>query len=150
MNKLSPEAPVLEPIFIFPSIKNEMGEIERVAQHYAPNEREGFIQRFLEKSKVQELEDLKEEVWSNLENTDSYDIEPNGWSTVEDHISYTNKTSDATRDWQLIKTKMEHGEDLDAPIVLKHGNIYHLVSGNTRLMVARALGKTPKVLFVEI
>jgi len=85
-----------------------------------------------------------------LDNTDSFDITPEGWEKVAENIDYTNQETGAKRSWQDLKQKTEQGQELDAPIVLKYQDELHLVSGNTRLMVARALGKTPKVLFVEM
>lgn len=89
-------------------------------------------------------------MWGTLDNTDSFDIPSEGWEKVAEHIDHTNQETGATRSWQDLKQKMEQGRELDAPIVLKYQNELHLVSGNTRLMVARALGKTPKILLVEM
>jgi hypothetical protein len=136
--------------FIFPDIMKESGEIKRVAQKYAPQNVEGFGRAFFEKAKQGKLTDLTEDVWSVLENTDSFDIPKDGWEKVAEHIDYTNAETGANRNWQDVKQKMEEGKEMDAPIILKYGNEVHLVSGNTRLMVARASGKTPKVLIVEM
>lgn len=57
---------------------------------------------------------------------------------------------EAPRDWQLLKSKIENGESLDAPIICQKGDRLHLVSGNTRLIVTRALGMLPQVLLVNI
>lgn len=62
----------------------------------------------------------------------------------------TNKETGANISWEDLRQKIEQGQELDAPIVLKLLNEIHLVSGNTRLMVARALNKTSKVLLVEM
>lgn len=79
-----------------------------------------------------------------MENTDSLDIEYDDWGTVAMHASQGN------RDWESLKLKMESEGEIDAPIILRKGGTLHLVSGNTRLMVARALGKTPKVVIVDM
>ncbi len=96
------------------------------------------------------LVELTEDMWRELENTDSFDIQPGGWEKVAEHINYTNKETGAKRDWEGLKQAMEQGKRLDAPIVLRHAGQLHKVSGNTRLMVARALGIRPKVLLVEM
>mgnify|MGYP001563996568 CR=1 FL=1 len=137
-------------IFISPSLQGEIGEIERVAETYSPENERDFMEKFLEASRNAQLVYLTEDVWSKLENTDSFDIERDGWDKIEEHIKHSNEASGAQRDWQNIRQKMEQGEELDAPIILKYDDSYHLVSGNTRLMVARALGKTPKALIVEM
>jgi hypothetical protein len=89
-------------------------------------------------------------MWSALDNTDSFDIPPDGWDKIAEHVSSVNYETGATRDWKKFKLMMEQGQKVDAPILLKHSGELHKVSGNTRLMVARAMGKTPKVLVVEI
>ena len=40
--------------------------------------------------------------------------------------------------------------DYGRPMILKFGDRYHLVAGNTRLCTAAALGMTPKVLIAEV
>jgi hypothetical protein len=137
-------------VFIFPAIEKERGEIERVAQKYNPQNLEAFVRDFYEKALQSKLLDLTEEMWGALGNTDSFDIPRNGWEQVAEHINHTNQEIGATRNWEDLKQKIEQGHELDAPIILKHLNETYLVSGNTRLMVARALRKTPKVLVVEI
>lgn len=54
------------------------------------------------------------------------------------------------RDWESVKTALEGGVPLDAPIIMKRGDQTHLVSGNTRLMVARAMGIRPQVWVFEV
>lgn len=139
-----------EAMFIFPNVRRERGEIERVAQTYRPLHPTSFVQDFLEKAQQASLVNLSEEMWSLLDNTDSFDIPINGWEQVAAHIDHTNHETGATRDWEDLKIKMEQGKELDAPIILKQVNDMHVVSGNTRLMVARALGKVPKVLLVDM
>lgn len=140
----------METHFVFPNIERELGEIERVAHTYNPQDPEAFIRRFHEVARHSELSDLTEEAWSSLGNTDSFDIPRNGWAQITEQIDHTNKETGANRNWAELRQKMEQGQELDAPIVLKHSSETHLVSGNTRLMVARALGKTPKILIVEV
>lgn len=139
-----------EPSFVFPVLQNEHGEIERVAHAYCPDSVETFIQSFYESAQGADLTDLTEDMWQSLENTDSFDIPIEGWDKVNEHIVHTNEQTGAHRDWEDIQQKMEGGQALDAPIILKYKGSTHLVSGNTRLMVARALGKTPQVLIVEM
>ncbi len=137
--------------FKFPSIEGELGEIERVATLlYQGDDIARFKELFIEKAKNSVLSELTEEDWQKLENTDSFDIGIDNWGSIEEHIVHTNQATGANRSWQVIKVKMENGEELDAPVIFKYEGKLHLVSGNTRLMVARALGVTPQVLVVEI
>ena len=134
----------LKECFIFPSIEKEIGEIKRVAEQFEKEDKEKFILQFIENTKTSQLDELTDENWNKLENTDSIDITLGDWDKVNYHASSEN------RDWQTLKLKIEQGEKLDAPIIIKVGNILHLVSENTRLMVAKALGIRPKVLIVDM
>ena len=91
------------------------------------------------------LELLSEDVWGRLENTESHEFDKDEWRIVKE----VSEAQERVRDWQKFKTLEEKGVPIDAPIILKCGDTYHLVSGNTRLMVAHALGITPKVLLFE-
>jgi G3E family GTPase len=148
MENLNPK--LEKEIFVFPDVKKEMGEIMRAAEKYSPADPKKFALEFYEKSKVSSLIDLSEDLWIKLENTDSFDIQKNDWEKIEEHIHYTNNETGAQRDWQKFKNFFESNYQVDAPIILKYQGILHKVSGNTRLMVARALGKTPKVLLVDM
>jgi hypothetical protein len=131
--------------FVLPtSFEHEMGEIERVAQTFAKGDSERFIRQFLEVIQNSQLTDLIDADWSRLENTDSWDIGVGDLDSVEDHSKHIG------RDWELLKTKLEKGGQVDAPIIIKIGGVLHLTSGNTRLMVARALGIRPKVVIVDM
>jgi hypothetical protein len=137
-----------KPNFVSPEIAKEAGEIRRVAEEvFGDRDAENFLSRFMEAAKTAPLTELSEDMWSQLENTDSYGIPPQDWSLVEEHAVAGHSSN--SRDWQLLKARYEQGATIEAPMVLKANGILHLVSGNTRLMVARALGITPKVLLVE-
>ncbi len=136
--------------FIFPDIQKEIGEITRVAQKYSSQNIESFVSAFIEKAQKCNLTDLIEEMWSTLENTDSYEIPEGGWDKVKEHTDHYNKETGSQRNWEDLKQKIDQGLELDAPIILKYKGELHLVSGNTRLMVARAAGIQPKVLIVEM
>lgn len=130
--------------FVPPSIEHEVGEFERVATTFGKSDAEKFIRNFVEALKNESLTPLSDDIWAKLENTDSWDIDQGDWAKVAENADQVN------RDWQSIKQAMEAGKNLDAPIIAKHGNTYHLVSGNTRLMVAKAGGAQPKVVIVAI
>jgi hypothetical protein len=125
--------------FKYPDIEAERGEFERVGQTFGVD---SDTLMFLAKEEG-EFISLNDSLWGILENTDSYKFGKGDWSAV---AKFSNEYA---RDWESLRSKIEHGGPLDAPIILKMNGIYHLISGNTRLMVARALGITPKVLVFE-
>lgn len=131
--------------FTFPNVEGERGEINRVAEHFGYDQ-ERFAHEFLLRAKNTSLTSLTDEVWSRLDNTDSCsEINYGDWSAVERHaVGYGRK------EWQELRDKMQNKTATDAPIIIKHNTVLHLVSGNTRLMVARAMGITPHVLVVDM
>lgn len=128
--------------FKYPNIEKEEGEFDRVAKEFSI---ETSVLMFL--AQGGELVQMDEALLSKLENTDADTVQEGDWEVVHDH---SNPDGVHKRDWETLKKKMETGEVLDAPIIMKFGNRYHLVSGNTRLMVSRAKGVYPKVLVFEI
>ena len=136
------------PPFVFPNIEAERGEIERVAREFAEEDPTAFTIRFIEKAKESKLIPLSDEMWNSLENTDSLDIKTADWGRV-DHRAVAGHP-EAARDWQNLKQRIESGAQLDAPIICAKNGRLHLVSGNTRLMVMRALGQTPHILLVDV
>lgn len=130
--------------FKFPDVKKELGEIERVAKEYGGEYEKEFITEFIKRGSKQALSSLESWLWSKLENTDSNDVKKGEWEKVKD------LSDQVRRDWEDIKKKMEDNTTMDAPIILKYKDTYHLVSGNTRLMVAKALGVTPRVMIVDM
>lgn len=130
--------------FKFPNIEAERGEFERVAEKFGV---ECDTLMFLAEEEGR-LVTLGDEVWVGLfglDNTSSKSIGFGDWVGVEHAL----REDGVERNWKELREKMKNGEVLDAPIIMKIGGLYHLVSGNTRLMVARALGMTPKVLIFE-
>jgi hypothetical protein len=131
-------------IFTFPDIEAERGEFERVAEKFGLDT-EVLMMLALEEGR---LESLGEGLWTGLfglDNTSSKNIGLDNWEGVVEALH----EDGVERNWEELRDKIMKGEVLDAPIILKMGGLYHLVSGNTRLMVARTLGITPKVLFFE-
>lgn len=127
-------------LFKTPDIYSEYGEFDRVGKEFGFD---GSVLMHLAKENGK-MNALNDEMWSRLENTDSCDIEEGDWETVE------SKSKEASRDFLVSKNKIEDGELLDAPIIVKIGGTLHLVSGNTRLMVAKALGIKPQVYLFEV
>ncbi len=124
-------------LFKFPNIEAERGEFERVADTFDVDT--DSLMFLAEEASLVSLDD---DMWKNLHNTDSNKFGKGDWDEVERY------SLEYKRDWKSLKSEIEHGGVLEAPIILEIDGILHLISGNTRLMIARAFGITPKVLFV--
>jgi len=115
-------------------VRDERDEIERAAGEFnvpIPDMEYAFI--------AGNMVVLSDDIWSNLENTDSWDIE-----SLEDAIELANEYG---KDWKPTLAAIKADKDINPPLVLNYDEgKYHLVGGNTRLMFLKALGKTPKVL----
>ncbi len=123
--------------WVKPDVSHEIGEIERTSKTLGiPIDK---IKIAIEKAEIVNLDD---QVWSLLENTDSCDVQ-----SLEDVARLADQVS---RDYKAIAEAYLAGKPMQSPIVIRHGNTFHLISGNTRLMVARALNIAPKVLICEI
>lgn len=133
------------PHFIFPSFEHEKGEIERVGKYFEFTQ-ENFLEMFLERARETKLTEFTEEQWASLENTDSFDIKKGDWDTVAMNAD----SKEEPRDWQDVRKKLQNSTPLDAPVIAKIGNALHLVSGDTRLSVAKAAGIVPQVLIVDV
>lgn len=130
--------------FKYPDIEAERGEFERVAATF---NLDADTLMFLAKEEGF-LTPLTEEIWEKLENTDSNTFnqkDTDAWDKIKECC----EAQDQPRDWQKFKKLEGQGIAVDAPIILKYEDHYHKVAGNTRLMVARALGITPQALMFE-
>jgi len=86
---------------------------------------------------------LSDDIWSKLENTDSYQI-----TSLDDAIKLAKQYG---KNWKSVLTAIKDGTIMDPPLVLNYDKTkYYLVGGNTRLMFCKALGITPKVLLGTI
>ena len=134
-----------EPKIYYPNIEGEMDEIKRVSQYLTRNEDFPVsvydIISSLENSNEVTLSD---ELWSNLENTESNEIEIGDFNAVFDIANHYGKS-----DPNKLKRKLESG-DYERPMIVKFGDRYHLVSGNTRLSTAAAMGMNPKVFIGDL
>lgn len=125
--------------WVYPDIDDEMNEIERTSQ-----ELDIDLQRLIDSFQHARLITLNDNIWSRLDNTDSYDIEQSDIETV------TRLSSQYGKDLRSILKVFDHGGSLPAPIVLKSQGRYYLIAGNTRLMAARVHGVIPNVLLVIV
>lgn len=126
-------------VFREPNLEVERGEFRRVASTFGIDDSVLLYQAEHEGSMVK----LTDAIWSQLSNTDSYQIAADG------HEAASEIAATYSRDYHAIAEQM-YVEPIDAPIIMKYGDTYHLVSGNTRLMAARAYGVTPNVWLFEV
>jgi hypothetical protein len=130
---------------IKPDIKGEMDEFQRISQDLRREEKIDISVEEL----VRSFEGLKEQtltddVWPKLENTESNEIEKGDIDAVDDIAKMYNKTNPK----KLIKA-IKSG-DYHRPLILKMGDRYILIAGNTRLCTAAAMGVNPMVFIGEI
>lgn len=126
-------------------ISSEMDEIERAVQDLS---RDGLLETTVQDvvdafTNAKEVE-IPKEVWLKLENTESNQIKKGEIKKVEALAKKYNKTSPLQ-----LKKALSKGE-YNPPLILKFGDRYHLVAGNTRLSTAAALGIKPRVIIAEI
>lgn len=122
--------------WVSPSLEEEEEELVRLADE------EGLdMPSLLREAHRAKLRALKDSDWQRLEGTDSYDVSSVNEAT---HIA-----EGYGRDVDSVIQGMVQGAGIPAPIVLERtdGSLT-LVSGNARLMAARALGLSPQVLWV--
>lgn len=123
-----------------PDLDNEMDELQRVVQDLSRDEDitvsvDELVNVFKNAKEVT----LSDEIWGNLENTESNEIEKGDMDSVM-NIAKTYKKTNPKKLVQVIKSG-----DYKRPLILKFGDRYHLVAGNTRLCTAAAMGVNPKV-----
>lgn len=134
------------PQWIEPSIEEEIGEIERTSEALSVDK-----EAILKAAENATLEELNEQDWATMINTDSKDV---SWKIdeVKDWLkSRTVDGQDETRDIDKLLSGYEMGNRIPAPIVLfRQGEPPYLIAGNSRLLVARAKGDAPKILAVRM
>lgn len=124
---------------------DEMNEIERAVQDLTRDEGldisvDQVLDAFMNASEVK----IPKEVWNKLENTESNTFKKGDIKKVIQMAKKYGKS-----DPSELKNALKGG-DYRRPLILKFGDRYHLVAGNTRLSTAAALGITPQVLIGEI
>jgi ElaB/YqjD/DUF883 family membrane-anchored ribosome-binding protein len=126
-------------------ISDEMDEIERTVQDLS---RDGSLEITVQDvvrafTKAKEIV-IPKEVWLKLENTESNQVKKGEMKKVIAIAKKYNKTSPLE-----LKKALISGE-YKPPLILKFGDRYHLVAGNTRLCTAAALGMNPRVIIAEV
>lgn len=120
-----------------PDIEEEIGEIVRTAKEF-----DVPLDDIIGAVKEAKLEEITDDVWSQLQNTDSYNI------SVEQALELSKEYN---RNISRIYKGIKNGKTLPAPIVLSiNDEEFYLIGGNTRLMACASLNKVPKVLMIKI
>ena len=128
-----------------PNLENEMDELQRVVQDLSRDENieitvDQIINSFNNSSEVT----LTDDIWDKLENTESNEIAKGDTNSVMKIARMYNKTNP-----KMLAKSIKKG-NYKRPLIIKFGDRYHLVAGNTRLCTAAAMGINPKVFIADI
>jgi len=130
---------------IKPDIEGEMDEFQRISQDLRRDEKIDIsVEELVSSFDGLKEQTLTDDVWPKLENTESNEIEKGDIEAVNDIAKMYNKTNPK----KLIKA-IKSGE-YERPLILKMGDRYILIAGNTRLCTAAAMGVNPMVFIGEI
>ncbi len=130
---------------IKPDIEGEMDEFQRISQDLRRDEKiDVSVEELVRSFEGLKEQTLTDDVWPKLENTESNEIEKGDMEAVNDIAKMYYKTNPK----KLIKA-IKSGE-YERPLILKMGDRYILIAGNTRLCTAAAMGVNPKVFIGEI
>jgi hypothetical protein len=140
--------------WVRPNLQNERSEIERAVSEFVGIEpTHENVERVIESIGTALISNLSEADWQKLENTDSFEnVRPGHIEDVERIIETYNKdlSRGTQRNVSLLVGGFKSGNEMETPVILESESGYlHLVSGNTRLMVARVLNIQPKVIIAK-
>jgi hypothetical protein len=130
---------------IRPDLENEMDELQRAVQDLSRDDDFDIsVEQLVKAFKNSKEETLTNDIWSKLENTESNEIQKGDTNAVMKIAQMYNKTSPKILSKAIIKGEYKR------PLIVKFGDRYHLVAGNTRLCTAAAIGVSPKVFIAKI
>ena len=126
-------------------VKKEMDEIQRVVQdlsrHHNFNTTVEDVSKEIENATPQPL---KYQIWNQLENSESVDINKGDFDEVF-------KIANKYQKGNPLKLKKKFNEENYRPcIIARFEDRYWLVAGNTRLCTAKAMGINPNVLIIDL
>jgi hypothetical protein len=128
-----------------PDIEGEMDELQRAVQDLSRDENiEISVEQLVKAFNSSKEETLTNDIWGKLENTESNEIQKGDTNAVMKIAKMYNKTSP-----KILAKAIVKGE-YNRPLILKLGERYILVAGNTRLSTAAAIGVNPKVFIARI
>ncbi len=126
-------------------LKSEIDELERVSQDLSRNENiDVSVSELMDIFQQAREVTIPKNIWDKLENTECNQIQKGEMKKVVALAKKYNK-----QDPKELKKALLSG-DYRRPLILKIGDRFHLVAGNTRLCTAAALGMKPKVLIGDI
>ena len=125
--------------------EKEMDEIQRAVQELSRDEGLDIsVADVVDALRNSREVKLTDDIWSKLENTESNQIKKGEMKKVIEIAKKYDKTSPYVLKKALLRDEYER------PLILKFGDRYHLVAGNTRLSTAAAIGMKPQVIIAEI
>jgi hypothetical protein len=128
-----------------PDIEGEMDELQRAVQDLSRDEDVDIsVEQLVNAFNNSKEETLTNDIWGKLENTESNEIQKGDTNAVMKIAKMYNKTSP-----KILAKAIMNGE-YNRPLILKLGDRYILVAGNTRLSTAAAIGVSPKVFIAKI
>jgi hypothetical protein len=126
-------------------LQHEMDELERASQDL--NRDEGIdvtVKDLIDAFEMAKEIEIPMNVCKKLENTESNQIEKGEMDKVIELAKKYNKSNP-----KKLQNALMSGE-YNRPLIVKFGDRYHLVAGNTRLCTAAAIGIKPQVIIAEI
>jgi hypothetical protein len=128
-----------------PDIEGEMDELQRAVQDLSRDEDVDIsVEQLVNAFNNSKEQTLTNDIWGKLENTESNEIQKGDTNAVMKIAKMYNKTSP-----KILAKAIMNGE-YNRPLILKLGDRYILVAGNTRLSTAAAIGVSPKVFIAKI
>jgi hypothetical protein len=128
-----------------PDIEGEMDELQRAVQDLSRDKDVDIsVEQLVKAFNNSNEETLTNDIWGKLENTESNEIQKGDTNAVMKIAKMYNKTSP-----KILAKAIMNGE-YNRPLILKLGDRYILVAGNTRLSTAAAIGVSPKVFIAKI
>lgn len=139
-------APVPKIEWVEPDFTREVGEIFGTAERLAENQHEKteVALRIYEALSQGMPENLTDELWRHLQNSDSFSIATGDFDRVRELAKMYH------RDFQFHINRILNREPVPAPTIVVYDNVPYKVGGNTRLMIARALGVRPKAVIARL
>lgn len=126
-------------------IQSEIDELERASQDLSRSENiDVSVSQLMDLFQQAREVVIPDNILNKLENTECNQIKKGEMKKVLALAKKYNK-----QDPRELKSALLKG-DYRRPLILKFGNRFHLVAGNTRLCTAAAIGIKPKVLIADI
>ena len=124
---------------------DELDEFERVVQYLNRDENiDVSVSQLIDLFEKSREVIIPQIVWDRLENTECNQIKKGEMKKV----IYLAKKNNRSNPKELKKALVSG--DYRRPLILKFGDRFHLIAGNTRLCTAAALGIKPKVLIADL